>query len=218
MLLGVPDGPHLSRTTSFNPQAIKLIFSSPRLRASACGYFGHMWELYTLWAFAPLLLLVYADRLQLHINLSWWTFLFIAAGTIGCIGGGLLSIRRGSARVAFWQLAISGSCCLLAPLMLETSPLLFIGFMLLWGICVAGDSPQFSAMNADYAPREYVGSALTIINSLGFLLSALSIQLAGFLLPLLSIQYLFWILLPGPILGLWALAPLYRQARRGDSA
>jgi hypothetical protein len=94
--------------------------------------------------------------------------------------------------------------------MFTTTPLLFFGFLLLWGITVVGDSPQFSAMNARYAPREYVGSALTIVNSIGFLLTIVSIQLAGWLLPLLPIQYLFWLLLPGPLLGLWALRPLYR--------
>jgi MFS family permease len=211
MLLGVPDGPHTGRASSFNPRAIGLAFSSPRFRASAFGYFGHMWELYTLWAFAPLLLLAYANRFQLQFNLSWWTFLFIAAGMLGCVGGGLISARSGSARVAAWQLAISGACCLLAPLMFTTTPVLFFAFMLLWGICVVGDSPQFSAMNAGYAPREYVGSALTIVNSIGFLLTVISIQLASWLLPLIGIQHLFWLLLPGPLLGLWALAPLWRE-------
>jgi len=210
ILLGVPDGPHIGRGTKFDPRAMSLIFASPRLRASAFGYFGHMWELYTLWAFVPLLLLAYAGRFQLGLNLSWWTFLFIAAGALGCVVGGLVSARTGSARVATWQLAISGACCLLAPLMFTTTPLLFFGFLLLWGITVVGDSPQFSAMNARYAPREYVGSALTIVNSIGFLLTIVSIQLAGWLLPLLPIQYLFWLLLPGPLLGLWALRPLYR--------
>jgi MFS family permease len=190
-----------------------VIFASPGLRASACGYFGHMWELYTLWAFAPLLLLAYASRHGLTLNLSWWAFLFIAAGLFGCVIGGLVSLRSGSARVAASQLAVSGTCCLMAPLMINTTPLLFFGFMLLWGITVAGDSPQFSAMNARYAPREYLGSALTIVNSIGFLLTVVSIQLASWLLPLVSIEYLFWFLLPGPIIGLWALWPLWRVAR-----
>jgi MFS family permease len=212
MLLGVPDGPYISLGARFDPRALKLIFSSPRFRASACGYFGHMWELYTLWAFAPLLMLAYADRYQLAINLSWWTFLFIAVGMLGCVIGGLASVRQGSARVAAGQLTISAACCLLAPLMMATTPILFVAFMLLWGITVAGDSPQFSALNAKYAPQEYVGSALTIVNSIGFLLTVISIQLASWLLPLVEIEYLFWLLLPGPLLGLWALKPLWRSA------
>ena len=210
MLLGVPDGPHNVSGSSFNPRAFRLIFASPRFRASAFGYFGHMWELYTLWAFMPLLLLAYANQHDMALDLSRWAFLFIAAGSLGCIVGGIASMHAGSARVAAGQLAVSGLCCLLVPLMVDASPVVFLGFVLLWGITVIGDSPQFSAMNAKYAPREYIGSALTIVNSIGFLLTIVSIQLASWLLPLVSIEYLFWVLLPGPVIGLWALRSLWR--------
>jgi len=208
MFLTVPDGPHTGKGSSFNPRALGLIFASPRFRASAFGYFGHMWELYTLWTFAPLLLLAYAERHELTLNLYWWTFLVIAAGFIGCAVGGLVSARVGSARVAASQLAVSGGCCLLSPLMLGAPPFLFFSFLLLWGITVVGDSPQFSALNAEYAPREYVGSALTIVNSIGFLITILSIQLVSSLLHVSGIQYVFWLLLPGPLIGLWMLRPL----------
>jgi MFS family permease len=214
MFLTVPDGPYIGKGSSFNPHALGLIFASPRFRASAFGYFGHMWELYTLWAFIPLLLLAYAERHDLTLNLYWWTFLVIAVGFLGCAVGGVLSSRVGSARVAASQLAVSGCCCLLSPLMLATPPLLFFGFLLLWGITVIGDSPQFSALNAEYAPREYVGSALTIVNSIGFLITIVSIQLASWMLTIVEIQYLFWLLLPGPIIGLWMLRPLWQNGIR----
>ena len=100
--------------------------------------------------------------------------------------------------------------------MLNAPAPLFFGFLLLWGITVVGDSPQFSALNAEHAPREYVGSALTIVNSLGFLITIFSIQLASSLLPVLGIQYLFWILIPGPVIGLWAMRRLLR-ARAGSA-
>jgi len=215
MLLGVPDGPYNVSGSTFNPRAFRLIFASARFRASAFGYFGHMWELYTLWAFVPLLLLAYASRHQMTLNLSWWTFLFIAVGLFGCVFGGLLSIRFGSARMAACQLAVSGACCLMAPLMIGSVPALFLGFMLLWGTTVIGDSPQFSALNARYAPSAYVGSALTLVNSIGFLLTIVSIQLASWLLPLVGIEYLFWLLLPGPVIGLWALRSLWRVRPAG---
>ena len=88
-----------------------------------------------------------------------------------------------------------------------------VAFLLLWGFSVSSDSPQFSALNAANAPREFVGSALTIANSIGFLITVVSIQLVSALLPLLGARYLFLLLLPGPLLGLWAFRPLLGRGR-----
>ena len=62
MYVLVPDGPYLFRGTSFDGKALKLIFERQELRAAAFGYFGHMWELYTLWAFVPMFLITYATH------------------------------------------------------------------------------------------------------------------------------------------------------------
>ena len=213
MLVLVPDGPHLPQGSAFDPRALASVFRSRRFRASACGYFGHMWELYTFWAFVPLLLLAYGRSRGIDIDVSLWSFAIIAAGAVACAGGGVLSSRVGSAPVAAALLAVSGACCLLSPLMFDAGLPLFIGFLLLWGFSVSSDSPQFSALNAAYAPREYVGSALTVVNSIGFLITIPSIQLADFLLTRVEPRYLFWMLVPGPILGIWAFRPLLRNRR-----
>ena len=42
---------------------------------------------------------------------------------------------------------------------------------------MAGDSPQFSALTASNAPPQAVGSVLTLVNSIGFGISIVSIQL-----------------------------------------
>lgn len=202
LLVLVPDGPHLPKGSVFNPSLFKLIFRSRKFRASAFGYFGHMWELYTLWAFIPVFLLAYASFSNQSINLSFWTFVIIAVGFIGCAGGGLMSEKMGSARVASIQLFISGVCCVLSPFIFFTEWPVFILFMLVWGVSVIGDSPQFSTLNAENAPREYVGSALTVVNSIGFLITVVSIQLVSSLLPVIGPQYIFWLLVPGPLLGL----------------
>jgi len=167
-----------------------------------------MWELYTLWAFIPLLLLTYSSINKIALNVPLWSFLVIASGFIGSALGGIVSDRFGSARVAAVQLAISGTCCLLSPLLFNSSTTVFLGFLLFWGITVVGDSPQFSALNAENAPRDYVGSALTIVNSIGFLITIFSIQLASTMLVHIDVRYIFLLLVPGPIIGLWALRPL----------
>jgi MFS family permease len=209
MMWLVPDGPHLPKGSKFNPRILSVIFRSPSFRASAIGYFGHMWELYTLWAFIPVWILAYAENNATPLNIPLWSFLIIAVGFVGCAGGGVVSQKAGSARVAATQLLISGTCCVLSPLFFKAGLPLFMAFLVIWGISVIGDSPQFSALNAENAPREYVGSALTIVNSIGFLITVFSIQLISFVLPLIGPQYIFLLLLPGPLIGLWALKPLY---------
>jgi MFS family permease len=211
MLWLVPDGPHLIKGTRFSPGAFKSIFQSKDLRSAAFGYFGHMWELYTLWAFVPVFLSNYLANKAESLNVSYWAFVIIAAGFLGCAGGGLLSKKAGSAKVAFYQLAASGICCLISPVMFQVPTGLFLGFLIFWGIVVVGDSPQFSALSAQTAPPELVGSALTLINCIGFFITIFSIQIANYLITLISPDYIFLFLTPGPIFGLIHLWPQLRK-------
>ena len=214
MLLLVPDGPYLVRGTKFNCRALAIIFRSRDLRSASFGYFGHMWELYTAWAFIPLLLDQYAEMTHQPLNVSWWSFSVIAAGCLGCIAGGLVSKRVGSSAVAFSQLLSSGICCLLLPLMFHAPPAVFLSFLIFWGVVVVGDSPQFSALTAQTAPRDLVGSALTIVTSIGFFITVISIQFISFLIGRFDIQLVFLFLVPGPVIGLIYLWPLFRDLQK----
>jgi MFS family permease len=207
MLALVPDGPFLAKGARFDPRALAVVFRSREFRASCFGYFGHMWELYAFWAFVPVVLAAHAGSAS---NVSLWSFAVIAAGFFGCAAGGLVSLRIGSARVAFAQLAASGACCVLSPLAFGAPAPLFLAFLVFWGVVVVGDSPQFSALNARYAPRQLVGSALTIGNCIGFSITVASIQLLNALAAGVSPAWLFVALAPGPVLGLLALRPLLR--------
>ncbi len=202
----VPEPPRRSAgSAGLRLNALASLWRDRRVRASAGGYFGHMWELYSLWVLVPAVL---ATRLADTVAVSWAAFLVLGAGAVGCIGGGLLVARWGGARVAAVQLALSGLCCLAAPWMLQAQVPWFMAWLLLWGITVAGDSPQFSALTATYAPPAAVGSLLTLVNSIGFAISALSIELFVRLaaaLPLASV--LPWLAV-GPALGLWLMRPL----------
>ena len=209
MYVLVPDGPYLSKGASFDPSALKRVFQSRNFRSSAFGYFGHMWELYSFWAFVPVMLAVHmGPGTAFRINIALWAFLIIGAGSVGCAVGGVLSERFGSARVASTQLAVSGICCVVSPWMFSAPTALFLAFLLIWGVTVVGDSPQFSALNALNAPRALVGSALTIVNCIGFSITIVSLLLLTFAAHFVDTRWLFVMLALGPVAGFIAMRPL----------
>ncbi len=187
--------------------ALGSLWTDRKVRASVLGYFGHMWELYTMWVLIPVVL---ATRLS-GPALSWSAFVVLGAGAAGCAVGGWVATRVGSAWVAGTQLAVSGLCCLAAPWMIDAPAGPFALWLLLWGITVAGDSPQFSTLTAMNAPREAVGSVLTLTNSIGFAISVLSIELFVRLAESIPVANLMPWLGLGPLFGLLALRPLLRR-------
>jgi hypothetical protein len=86
----------------------------------------------------------------------------------------------------------------------------FLAWLLLWGVTVSGDSPQFSALTARNAPQAVVGSVLTLVNCIGFVISVLSIELFTSALPYFSLGLLLPLLGVGPLIGLWMFRPLVR--------
>ncbi len=207
ILLLVPNGPF--RKPGVSPKRILSAFSVfkfPKFRAAAFGYFGHMWELYAFWAFIPVILAGFQATYQQEINIPLFSFIIIGIGSIACTLAGIISEKRGLKFTAGSALSLSGFCCLISPLVfLQPSVLILIIFLCFWGVMVVADSPLFSTLVAQNAPAEIRGTALTLVNSVGFAITIISIQLLTWLLPNLNPVYLFCFLLPGPIFGVISL-------------
>ena len=207
MLLFVPKGEFSSVGKKIDFKAIAKGFSIKNFRKPALGYFGHMWELYTFWAFLPALILTYKTKHNLlEINVSQWSFIIIASGSVACVISGYLSQYFGTKKVAVSALFLSTCCCLTSPLFITYSNVYVLFFFLLfWGMVVIADSPLFSTLVAQNAPVESKGTLLTITNCVGFSLTIISIQLFGKLTEFINHEYLFVFLAIGPILGLWVM-------------
>jgi predicted MFS family arabinose efflux permease len=207
----VPEGPHVRRGTTFAAREALAIFGRPDFRRAALGYFGHMWELYAFWAFVPLAV-AYVLRSEIGApRVAWWSFAIIGVGCLGCAIGGRIAMRRGSAVVATVQLAASGLACLASPWLLQAPPMVALPLLVLWGVVVVGDSPQFSALAARSAPPTLVGTGLTLMTAVGFGLTIGSISLLGALAERGELRWIFVWLLPGPVAGVIAMRPLWRN-------
>lgn len=216
ILLFVPDGPALHKGKALKFKDLLVAMRHKPLRASAGGYFGHMWELYAVWALAPYWLSAWSRSQGIELNVSFWSFYIIAIGGLGCILGGYWSAKIGSRMVAQVMLIISGGCCLLSPFAIEFT----FGFMLLfwsiWGFTVVADSPQFSALSAQTAPKEVVGAALTMINAIGFTITIIAIQISSMLLSEIPVEWIMLMFAPGPVLGVMSLRWLKRLQIQGS--
>lgn len=213
IVIFVPDGPYKTKLEKFDISVFYSVFKIKNFRTAAFGYFGHMWELYAFWAFVPVILkgyLNFHDGIQ--FNVSLYSFIIIASGALSCVLSGYLSQKFTPKKVATLALTFSCLCCLLSPLIFVINlELVFLSFLVFWGMMVIADSPLFSTLVAQNVPNTTKGTALTIVNSIGFAITIFSIQLLNSIQYILEIRYLFIMLAIGPILGLLALYKSYTR-------
>lgn len=212
MVFALGDGPNLPRAQRTAASAgfkqwgsVVKVFLEPKFRASASGYFGHMWELYAFWTLLPFLVadVVLSATSAANATLtSALSFVFMGVmGAIGAMVAGSLSQRVGSPEVAAVALFSSGLMCLAYPFIPDGFWPLKAVVLGIWGLTVVSDSAQFSATSAKVCPPNLVGGALAIQNSIGFFISTISIMLVMALYDTMG-SAVVWYLLPGPILGL----------------
>jgi predicted MFS family arabinose efflux permease len=207
MFLFIPNGPYRKPSQNLDLSALLKVFKNSKFRSAAFGYFGHMWELYAFWAFVPVILVTYS---KFHSNevsdVPVLSFFIIGIGGIACMLGGYISLKIGTKTTAFMALLLSCLCCLCTPIVfMIDSHTIQIMFLLFWGMVVVADSPLFSTLVAQNTAAESKGTALTIVNCIGFSITIISIQIINILIERLNPEYVFLILAIGPILGLYAL-------------
>ncbi len=215
VLLTVRDGPYVAATAPFDPHAIKRVLASRGARLATLGYLGHMWELYAMWTWVAVFAAASFSASGMRDAAtagSFAAFVAIGSGAVGCVLAGYVADRVGKARVAMWAMLASAACAALTLVVFGGPPVLLYALIMVWGFAVVADSAQFSALVSEHAPREHVGTALTLQTCIGFLLTMVTIEALPRLAEATSWQWASLLLVPGPLLG--ALA-MYRL-QRGD--
>ncbi len=205
----VKDGPYALPNQPFDVLQITRVFRNRGVRLANFGYFGHMWELYAMWAWVPVMIrrsiAITGDSPRIAEAAS---FAVIGAGAFGCVVAGIVADRIGRPIVAAAAMAGSGACCLGIGFLYGKSPIALLVVAVFWGATVVADSAQFSACVTEYGDPRYLGTALTLQTCIGFLITTVSIGMMPRLVAWVGWEWAFAFLAPGPILGIVAMMRL----------
>lgn len=213
MITLLREGPYPFAKTKFDPSQIKQALANRVFVLGTVGYLGHMWELYAMWTW--LLFFVKARLAAGDIDSGYMasllTFLIIAAGAPACILAGAAADRIGRTAMTFILMVMSGACAAFIGFTFDVPLWIFMVVGLIWGATVVADSAQFSTIVTEAGDPRLVGTALTVQLGSGYALTVLAI----WLLPAVehwlgSWQWVFLVLVPGPVIGAIAMAMLRR--------
>ena len=206
----IREGPFPFPRAVFDPRQAGRILGNRGVMLASSGYFGHMWELYAMWAW---FVVFFADYLRAHgagggPAAAYAAFAVIGMGAAGSWLAGIMGERWGRTRTTILMLAVSGSCAVLVGLLFDAPPWLVLAVSLLWGFAVVADSARFSTMVTELADQAYVGTALTLQLAVGFSLTIATIWLIPVVQNLWGWRWAFAVLAPGPALGVLAMLRL----------
>jgi MFS family permease len=212
-ILTVGLGPHHARAPRLDLTAVGLVWTDRRLRLAVIGYIGHMWELYAFWAWVAVFATTsyaLAGTPDAGALGKLTAFAAIALGGLACVPAGWLADRIGRARVAMYCLIVSGGAALASAALYGGSVWPMMAVLIVWGIAIVPDSALYSTLVADAAPPERAGSLLTLQTALGFLLTAMTVQIAPALAAGIGWAWVLAIMSLGPAVGIRAMQLLMR--------
>jgi len=217
LVLRIPsDGPFAAPSPPFHLAAAPRILKDPSVLLANLGYLGHMWELYAMWTWMAAFVTASehmrrGDEANVASLAALVTFVVVGSGAVGCWLGGKYGDRWGRGVVTSVAMLISGVCALTVGVLFGGPLLLLAPLLIVWGISVVADSAQFSAAVSELAPPEYVGTALTLQTSMGFLLTCGTIYLLPMVAERIGWRWSMSVLAIGPALGIWAMLTLRRR-------
>ncbi len=213
VVLRVPhDGPFAAPSPPFSWSAAPQLLRDRAVLLANLGYLGHMWELYAVWTWMAVFVTASETARQgggdVRAVAALVTFGVVGIGAVGCWLGGKYADRWGRTLVTSAAMAMSGCCCLVVGFLFGQPLWALLPLLAIWGIAVVADSAQFSTAVSELAPTQYVGTALTLQTSLGFLLTVVTIALLPIAAATIGWRWSMSVLAIGPALGVWAMLAL----------
>jgi MFS family permease len=207
----VREGPFQAPSAPFDPRALVSVIRDRGVMLATAGYLGHMWELYAMWSsIGAFWAYVVAQRSASPDVAAILSFLTIASGALGCVVAGVAADRIGRPIVTIVAMAVSASCAMTIGLMSAAPLAVLVLVAVVWGTSIVADSAQFSAAVTELAPRQYVGTAITLQTCTGFLLTIVTIRLVPVWVRWWSWDLAYAPLAVGPIVGIVAMWQLQR--------
>lgn len=214
LCFGISLGPHHAKASRFDPSVIPTAWRNRRVRLAYAGYLGHMFEMFAMWAWigaaAAVSYAVTMSSDEARDLAKLTAFAAVGVSSVTCVAAGYYADRWGKAEIAIVAMITSGLAAILTGLTFGGPAWITFAIIVVWGLSVAPDSAQFSALVADAAPPDQVGSLLTLQTALGFALTILTVQLTPLVASVVGWPVVLGGLAIGPLFGVVAMQKLRR--------